>query len=65
MSDVLDQQIAYYRARAHEYDALLPSGPPPGLHLLQQMESAEQVLELACGTGVWTHTFSSCHGEVS
>lgn len=51
---VLDQQIAYYRARAREYDALLPPDPPPGLHLLRQLPPVQHVLELACGTGVWT-----------
>jgi demethylmenaquinone methyltransferase/2-methoxy-6-polyprenyl-1,4-benzoquinol methylase len=56
---MLQEQIAYYRARAHDYDAAVPLGPPPGLHLLQQMGPFEQVLELACGTGIWTQALLS------
>src|ERR671932_37004 len=62
---VLQEQIAYYRARAHEYDAAVPLGPPPGLHLLQQMGPFEQVLELACGTGIWTRALLSIGREIT
>ena len=57
---VLHEQIAYYRARAHEYDASLGVTEEPqgvfsaGIDLLQRMGPFEQVLELACGTGIWT-----------
>ncbi len=49
-----DEQIAYNRARAAEFDALLPAGPPPGMTLLRQVTTTDRVLELVCGTGVWT-----------
>jgi ubiquinone/menaquinone biosynthesis C-methylase UbiE len=62
---VLQEQIAYYRARAHEYDAAVPLGPPPGLHLLQEMGPFEQVLELACGTGIWTQALLSIGCEIT
>jgi SAM-dependent methyltransferase len=70
MDDVLAEQIAYYRARAAEYDdwwyrrgryAL-----PPALEhdwfadvtdaeaALREFAPTGRVLELACGTGLWT-----------
>jgi SAM-dependent methyltransferase len=59
--DVLQEQLAYYRARATTYDASLGDGLQ-GLQgaltavgeLLQQLGPCEHVLELACGTGIWT-----------
>jgi SAM-dependent methyltransferase len=58
----LDEQISYYRARAHEYDA--SSIPPPAddrshqgaklLDALRRFSSTGDVLEIACGTGQWT-----------
>lgn len=58
----LDEQISYYRARAHEYDT--SSMPPPeddrtrqGMKLLQALRRfgpSGDVLEIACGTGQWT-----------
>jgi demethylmenaquinone methyltransferase/2-methoxy-6-polyprenyl-1,4-benzoquinol methylase len=68
MDDILRQQLAYYRARAHEYDESVQqtgraAGPNiPGLdqewaYLIQALHSlspCEQILELACGTGIWT-----------
>src|SRR5919202_739009 len=62
---VLQEQIAYYRARAHEYDAAVPFGPPPGLHLLQEMGPFEQVLELACGPGLWTQALLAIGREIT
>ena len=58
--DILNEQIAYYRARAREYDESVgETGEPKGvfaraMHLLEEMGPFEQVLELACGTGIWT-----------
>jgi ubiquinone/menaquinone biosynthesis C-methylase UbiE len=70
--EIIDEQIAYYRARAQEYDASLigagnaSSSPAHAdifegdlarlAHLLQQQGPYEQALELACGTGIWTGT---------
>src|SRR5919202_6986993 len=62
---VLQEQIAYYRARAHEYDAAVPPEPPPGLNLLQEMGPFEHVLELACGTGIWTQALLSIGREIT
>ncbi len=70
--DILKEQIAYYRARAGEYDESLvkfhravsgesqetdkePDVIEKGASLLRQMGPFEQVLELACGTGIWTN----------
>lgn len=70
-SDILKEQVAYYRARAGEYDESLvkfhrlasgesqetdkePGVIEKGAYLLRQMGPFEQVLELACGTGIWT-----------
>ena len=56
--DVLQEQLAYYRARATTYDASLGDGLEGTLTaveaLLQQLGPFEHVLELACGTGIWT-----------
>ncbi|MBC1213834.1 class I SAM-dependent methyltransferase [Trichormus variabilis ARAD] len=69
-NQILQQQIAYYRARANEYDqwfyrigrydrgnelnrrwfkevGIVKQG-------LQQIGQADKILELACGTGIWT-----------
>lgn len=66
---VLQEQIAYYRARAQEYDEsiyqtgrfaaqkageALPDGLAAAMQVLQTLGSYERVLELACGTGIWT-----------
>lgn len=67
-NDVLQTQIAYYRARAEEYDAtsygaMAADGtavdlPHPELRAawdaLAALGPFDQILELACGTGVWT-----------
>src|SRR2546423_8778625 len=56
--DVLQEQLAYYRARATTYDASLGNELQGTLtavdELLQQLGPFEHVLELACGTGIWT-----------
>jgi ubiquinone/menaquinone biosynthesis C-methylase UbiE len=68
--DVIKEQLAYYDARAREYDQSLQgigstAAAPPELSEADQewhqMENAlralgpvENLLELACGTGIWT-----------
>lgn len=62
MSDqqLIDEQIAYYRARAAEYDATFPEGDPFATHAkatrvaLRAFRPRGRVLELAAGTGQWT-----------
>jgi demethylmenaquinone methyltransferase/2-methoxy-6-polyprenyl-1,4-benzoquinol methylase len=78
---ILNEQIAYYRARAQEYDESLseishflsqeketsePEGAlAQGMRLLQQMGPFEHVLELACGTGIWTRVLLTIGQEVT
>lgn len=65
---VLQAQMRYYRARAPEYDATvlgdgdaavdplaqeLRTWPP---NIMARLAPCEQALELACGTGIWTHS---------
>ncbi|MGH2401136.1 MAG: class I SAM-dependent methyltransferase [Candidatus Limnocylindria bacterium] len=58
---LLDHQIAYYRARAAEYDATsMPDGDPFAAHgdairvALRDFAPRGRVLEIAAGTGQWT-----------
>jgi len=68
--DVLEEQIRYYRARAPEYDewflrqgrydrgaehtARWKSEAHQVEHALKEAHPHGQILELACGTGIWT-----------
>ena len=59
--DLLDEQIAYYRARAAEYDRTsTPEGDPFAdqadriREALRAFEPRGRVIELAAGTGQWT-----------
>ena len=58
--ELLDDQIAYYRARAAEYDATFPDGDPFAAHAeavreaLSTFAPVGRVIELAAGTGQWT-----------
>jgi ubiquinone/menaquinone biosynthesis C-methylase UbiE len=61
MADDLDaliaEQVAYYRARAHEYDATDAVDAESRAVLLDALRAFAPrgpVLELACGTGQWT-----------
>lgn len=56
LDELIAEQISYYRARAHEYElgALdLPGGDEVN-SALDSFRPTGQVLELACGPGVWT-----------
>jgi ubiquinone/menaquinone biosynthesis C-methylase UbiE len=65
---ILDEQLAYYRARAPEYDApvagvtrLVARATP----LLQRLGPCRQILELACGTGTWTPVLLTIGQEIT
>lgn len=68
---ILDDQITYYRKMSQEYDEA--TGQTEGLQhafarardLLLQHEPVEQILELACGTGAWTHALLSLGRELT
>lgn len=53
---LIQEQIAYYRARAGEYDLLYTRREDwrELLPVLDRMPVRGDVLELACGTGAWT-----------
>jgi len=67
---LLDEQLAYYRARAQEYDESIQqmgrfaAGETPdpavsvewdqAIRTLQAVGPVDHILELACGTGLWT-----------
>jgi SAM-dependent methyltransferase len=53
---VLVEQLAYYRAVAGEYQDHAIPGPGAGelIAALESFRPSGRVLELACGTGVWT-----------
>jgi trans-aconitate methyltransferase len=55
-SDILAEQVAYYRAVASEYESLsLPGwGGDEVVAALEEFRPAGDVLELACGPGMWT-----------
>lgn len=55
IDEVLADQVAYYRRRAGEYDVTAYSDDV-GLisDLVAEMRPTGRVLEIACGTGLWT-----------
>lgn len=60
--DVLAAQLAYYGLRAGEYDRDLYEDPGTTIRLEQLLATLAptgRVLELACGTGVWTELLAT------
>lgn len=68
MQNILNDQINYYRARADEYDESISSGLETfeaGKSLLSKLGKFDQILELACGTGIWTETLLKMGNHVT
>ena len=78
---ILDEQLAYYRARAGEYDEWFPRtgrydrGPAHRAEWFAEVAAVEaglreagprgEALELACGTGLWTRHLVSHAARVT
>jgi SAM-dependent methyltransferase len=57
LDSLLAEQVTYYRARAHEYDATDGVDDESRAQLLDALAAFAprgRILELACGTGQWT-----------
>lgn len=70
MSDeVLADQVDYYRRRAGEYDATAYGDVAAArvriARLVGQMRPAGRVLEIACGTGLWTEALAELADTVT
>jgi SAM-dependent methyltransferase len=61
-TDILAEQISYYRGRAAEYDATsyrdLGFARQRIEQVLADLAPAGRILELACGTGMWTQALA-------
>jgi len=64
----LAEQVAYYRRRAPEYDATSYGDVAAAQRrirwLTAEMRPAGRVLEIACGTGMWTSALAEHAGHV-
>lgn len=62
MDDVLADQIGYYRSRAGEYDVTaygdVAAARERIARLVARMGPSGRVLEIACGTGLWTEALA-------
>jgi trans-aconitate methyltransferase len=57
---IIDEQIAYYRARAAEYEQGAYGDVDALLHqVVVPVPAGSDVLELACGTGLWTEQLAT------
>jgi 2-polyprenyl-3-methyl-5-hydroxy-6-metoxy-1,4-benzoquinol methylase len=67
--DILAGQIDYYRRRAGEYDATaygdVAVARPRIARLVAGMRPAGRVLEIACGTGLWTEALAQHADELT
>ncbi len=63
IDDVLAEQVDYYRRRADEYDATAYGDDVAAVRarigrLVAEMRPTGSVLEIACGTGLWTEALA-------
>jgi hypothetical protein len=60
--EVLADQVDYYRRRAAEYDVPAYGDVPVArariARLVAEMRPTGRVLEIACGTGLWTEALA-------
>jgi 2-polyprenyl-3-methyl-5-hydroxy-6-metoxy-1,4-benzoquinol methylase len=64
-----EQQVAYYRARAAEYDATsyrdVHRADRRVAALVRHLQPGGDLLEIACGTGLWTRHLAGCAATVT
>lgn len=67
--EVLAEQVGYYRRRASEYDATaygdVEAARERIARLVGQMNPSGRVLEIACGTGLWTEAIAGLADTVT
>jgi demethylmenaquinone methyltransferase/2-methoxy-6-polyprenyl-1,4-benzoquinol methylase len=67
--DILAEQARYYQRRADEYDATaygdITTARPRIARLVEQMRPTGTVLEIACGTGLWTEALADWADSVT
>jgi 2-polyprenyl-3-methyl-5-hydroxy-6-metoxy-1,4-benzoquinol methylase len=69
IDDVLADQVGYYRRRAGEYDVTAYGDVPVArariARLVKEMQPTGKVLEIACGTGLWTEALAGLADTVT
>jgi ubiquinone/menaquinone biosynthesis C-methylase UbiE len=65
--EVLADQVDYYRRRAGEYDVTaygdVAAARARIARLVAEMRPTGRVLEIACGTGLWTEALAGLDGS--
>lgn len=67
MDEDLEEQLTYYRRRAREYDVTaydLPTARERIDDIVARLAPAGRVLEIACGTGLWTQSLANTADSV-
>jgi demethylmenaquinone methyltransferase/2-methoxy-6-polyprenyl-1,4-benzoquinol methylase len=68
-NDVVAEQVEYYRQRAREYDATAYGDVEAARRriaaLVAEMPVGGDVLEIACGTGLWTEALARAAGTLT